>query len=131
MVVNMNMRGNSEGNINQYLSDTISCVFDCVYTVDVSGSSNRELFAFQDESVMDVYQRDLKKQNDEKLKTLLREVYDHMEKYESGSYIMTDDQAPVEILGMKVIDELISEEIGYYKKIFKKDGIKGLVEEFS
>ena len=45
MVVNMNMRGESEGNINQYLADTISQVFGQVYTVDVSGSTNRELFA--------------------------------------------------------------------------------------
>lgn len=36
MVVNMNMRGTKEGNINQYLSDTISQAFDFVYTVDVS-----------------------------------------------------------------------------------------------
>ena len=27
MVVNMNMRGSEEGNINQYLADTISNVF--------------------------------------------------------------------------------------------------------
>ena len=36
MVVNMNMRGSKEGNINQYLSDTIGSVFNTVYTVDVA-----------------------------------------------------------------------------------------------
>ena len=45
MVVNMSMRGREEGNINQYLADTISSVFSQVYTVDVAGSTNRELFA--------------------------------------------------------------------------------------
>ena len=45
MVVNMNMHGNKEGDINQYLADTIANVFDNVYTVDVAGSTNRELFA--------------------------------------------------------------------------------------
>lgn len=40
MVVNMNMRGNNEGNINQYLSDTIASVFDHIVTVDVDGSTN-------------------------------------------------------------------------------------------
>ena len=34
MVVNMNMRGSDEGNINQYLADTISNVFSNVYTAD-------------------------------------------------------------------------------------------------
>ena len=45
MVVNMSMRGSGEGNINQCLSDTISSVFGEVYTVEVIGSTNRELFA--------------------------------------------------------------------------------------
>ena len=35
MVVNMNMRGQKEGNINQYLADTISHVFSEIYTADV------------------------------------------------------------------------------------------------
>ncbi len=42
---------------------------------------------------------------------------------------MTDDKAPVELLGMKVIDQLIQDEIGYYKGIFEEEGIKGLLEE--
>ncbi|MBR1845892.1 MAG: fused MFS/spermidine synthase, partial [Oscillospiraceae bacterium] len=45
MVVNMNMHGAREGNINQYLADTISAVFPAVWTVDVARNTNRELFA--------------------------------------------------------------------------------------
>ena len=45
MVVNMNMQAKGEGNINDYLSDTISEVFPAVYTADVEGTTNRELFA--------------------------------------------------------------------------------------
>ena len=48
MVVNMNMRGSSDGSINDYLSDTIASVFSEVYTADVIGSTNRELFASDD-----------------------------------------------------------------------------------
>ena len=44
------------------------------------------------------------------------------------SYILTDDQAPVELLGMQVIDELIKDEVQYYKDIYKERGIKGLME---
>lgn len=40
---------------------------------------------------------------------------------------MTDDKAPVELLGMSVIDGLIQEEIGYYKKIFQQEGLNGLL----
>ena len=37
MVVNMNMRSDKEGNINQYLADTIGAVFENIYTCDVTG----------------------------------------------------------------------------------------------
>ena len=39
--------------------------------------------------------------------------------YEGGDLILTDDKAPVELLGMQVIDEIISEELAYYKEMFK------------
>ena len=53
MVVNMNMRGSGDGNINQYLSDTIGQVFDAEYTVDVANTTNRELFASNNPSIME------------------------------------------------------------------------------
>lgn len=95
MVVNMNMRGGKEGNINQYLADTIGNVFGTEYVVDVAGTSNRELFASDNSKIMD---------------------------------ILTDDQAPVELLGMQVIDEIIKDEVSYYKGIYKQEGLNGLLD---
>ena len=43
-------------------------------------------------------------------------------------FILTDDKAPVELLGMRVIDILIDGEIGYYKDIFREEGLSGLIE---
>ena len=48
--------------------------------------------------------------------------------YVSGDYILTDDKAPVEMLGMQVIDELlIKDEVAYYKGIYDREGIRGLL----
>ena len=44
--------------------------------------------------------------------------------------ILTDDQAPVELLGMRAIDGLIREEIGYYQNIYREQGITGLMDAF-
>ena len=44
---------------------------------------------------------------------------------------MTDDKAPVELLGMQVIDGLIGDEVSYYKGIYEEDGISGLMEELA
>ena len=40
---------------------------------------------------------------------------------------MTDDKAPVELLGMQVIDQLIQDEVAYYKDIYEREGISGLL----
>lgn len=129
MVVNMNMRGSGEGNINQYLSDTISSVFGNVYTVDVDGSTNRELFASDDADMMNVLQKNTAKVTDSDLRNLMAKVSTNAVAYSGGNYIMTDDKAPVELLGMRVIDQLIQDEVAYYKKIYEKDGLQGLLEQ--
>ena len=41
---------------------------------------------------------------------------------------MTDDKAPVEVLGMRVIDELIKDEVAYYRNIYENSGIQGLMD---
>ena len=42
---------------------------------------------------------------------------------------MTDDKAPVELLGMRVIDQIIQDEVSYYKGIYEQEGLQGLLNE--
>lgn len=128
MVVNMNMRGTKAGNINQYLADTISQVFDTVYTADVSGSTNRELFASNSPDMLTVMKRNVEAEKDAELAGLMEELAERLAVYQPGNYLMTDDKAPVELLGMQVIDDLIQEEVGFYKEIFEQKGIAGLLD---
>ena len=128
MVVNMNMRGQKEGNITEYLSDTIANVFDEVYTVDVSFNTNRELFATNNTEVLKVFEDNLAKEDNEDLSAMMEKVALNLNSYEKGDYLMTDDQAPVELLGMKVIDEIIKNEVEYYKDIYDEEGIEGLLK---
>ena len=67
---------------------------------------------------------------DEELRALMARAEENMIPYEAGEYLLTDDKAPVELLGMQVIDELIFDEIGYYKNIFKEQGISGLLHAY-
>ncbi|NLL76015.1 MAG: fused MFS/spermidine synthase [Clostridiales bacterium] len=127
MVVNMNMYSDEEGNINDYLADTIANVFDYVYTVNVKGATNRELFASQNENAAAYLSRDVGQISDTQLADMLRSVDASLMAYEKGEYLLTDDKAPVELLGMSVIDGLIRNEIDYYKEIFKEEGIDGIL----
>ena len=129
MVVNMNMRGSDEGNINQNLADTISNVFSNVYTADVSGSTNRELFASNNDSMLEVFGTNLDSENNAEIRTMMKRVSFELTEYVPGDYLMTDDKAPVELLGMKMIDELIQDEVVYYKQVYKEGGLKALLEE--
>ena len=48
--------------------------------------------------------------------------------YHKSTYLLTDDNAPVEVLGMQIIDGLIQEEVRYYKSIFKERGFKEFLQ---
>lgn len=128
MVVNMNMRGNDDGDINQYLADTISSVFANVYTVEVDNSTNRELFASDNNDMMGVLNDNISGINDADLRFMMNKVRDKSIAYNAGKLIMTDDNAPVELLGMKVIDKIIRDEVAYYKEIFDKNGVQGVID---
>lgn len=154
MVVNMNMRSGEEDSINQYLSDTIASVFDEVYTVDVKSTTNRELFAgntganrfasktggsdaenedadakrFTLDTLAERFAENVKLESDRELVNMMDKVGEHLTKYRAGSDYLTDDRAPVELLGMRVIDDLIQEEVLYYKEVYEKEGLKGLLE---
>lgn len=123
----MNMHSEEEGNINAYLSDTIASVFDYVYTAEVRGSTNRELFATQNGDALEGFAANAGMLEDAKLLDMMERVDASLIPYEKGEYLLTDDKAPVELLGMSVIDGLIQEEIGYYKKIFQQEGLNGLL----
>ena len=54
----------------------------------------------------------------------------NMSPYKAGSHIMTDDKAPVELLGMQIIDGLIKNEVEYYRRIYEEEGLQGLLGRF-
>lgn len=128
MVVNMNMHTEKKGNITQQLSDTIANVFNRVYTVNVDDSTNREIFATQNIEAAETFEQNTRELRNNELKTLMYNIADNMNIYVKENYLLTDDKAPVELLGMRAIDELIQDELSYYKKIFKEKGINGLIK---
>ena len=130
MVVNMNMRGQSKGSITDYLTDTICSVFPTVYTADVDGSTNRELFASTDTSIKENLDMNaMLYSGDTDFIQMMEQVSDGLVKQAGGDYILTDDKAPVELLGIRVIDRLINEEVAYYRDIYDREGIRAVMQE--
>lgn len=128
MVVNMNMRSGQEGAINDYLCDTIASVFPNVYTATVQSGTNTELFASADGNMITNLENWCKQEsNNESLTAMMNIVKDSLERVEGGNLILIDDKAPVEVLGMKVIDEIIVDELSYYKEIFQSGDINTII----
>ena len=127
MVVNMNMHYDGEGSINEYLCDTIASMFPYVSTADVSNNTNRELFASMDTDPAALLSGAIPSVRDEDLREMMEIVLSRLTPAEKGSHILTDDKAPVEVLGMRMIDSLIEDEVRYYKQIYQQEGLQGLL----
>ncbi len=127
MVVNMNMISNREDGINACLQDTISSVFENVYTVDVPNCTNRELFASQNPKMLEMLQQNTDAEQNPELYEMMQRVSSGMQPCEAGDRILTDDKAPVELLGMQTIDDMIRSELAYYKEKFLTEGISGII----
>jgi spermidine synthase len=129
MVVNLNMHSAKEGSINDYICDTIASIFPYVYTMPTPRSTNAILLASYMPDMLDR----LKARTDamdegSSLKRLMQEMLAGLRKREAGPLILTDDKAPVELLGMKVIDEIIAGNLRYYQDILEREGLSGLLK---
>lgn len=127
LVVNLNMHGTEQGGIADWLADTVAGVFPEVVIVDVPGNTNRELFAGDRDLKASLAQNSQAVQ-DPQLKDLLASIGDRAVMYHSGGRKLTDDKAPVELLGMQELDGLIRKETEEYKEIYRNEGIKGLLK---
>lgn len=129
MAVNMNMHSSSQNSINAYLSDTISSVFKSTYIADVDSSTNRELYACKNgHSFLGRLKQNKSCIQNQELSDLMTVVASELVEYKPTHHLLTDDQAPVELLGMNMLDEMISQELGHYQSILKEKGIQGLLE---
>ena len=123
LVVNLNMRSRQEGGINDWLCDTIAAVFPEVLCADVGG--NREVFASLDGGAAARFAARAGLRPD--LAAMMDTVAEKLTVYESGGRVLTDDKAPVELLGMQVIDEIISDELAYYRQQFRGRSLSEMV----
>lgn len=130
VMLNMNMRSNKKGSINDYLIDTVATQFKKIYTA-LGGSSNRLLFASKNENILlEVVRPQIDALEEGPLKVRLNRVYDHLIPPEIGNLILTDDKAPVEVLSMRVLDDFINEQLEVVRKGIKEKGFLDFIREY-
>ena len=127
MVVNLNMTSTENGSINQYLCDTMASVFRHTYTVNVARNTNMEVFCTDADDWQNAFRQNVACLEDSNYIAMMSRVFQDMTPYDGGECILTDDKAPVELLGMQVLDELIQGELDYYREQFKTGGLEALI----
>ena len=118
MVVNLNMTSRENGSINQYLCDTMASVFRYTYLADVPGNTNTEVFCTNADGLKERFDAGRTALTDAEYAAMMDTAAKRLTAYQGGEHILTDDKAPVEVLGMRVLDELIAGELAYYREHF-------------
>jgi spermidine synthase len=129
MVVNMNMHSDGADSINAYLSDTIAAVFPQVSTIDVAGMTNRELFASSQIPLDSTLKQHAAVLQNRELRRLMQSLQPALIPYTKGNHMLTDDKAPVEVLGMAAMDNLIQDGVRQYQSLVQTKGIQGALKE--
>lgn len=127
MVVNLNMTSEREGSINQYLCDTMAAVFAHTYWVNVPANTNTVVFCTDAEDLRQTFDANRALLQNAGYAAMMEKVAQNLQDYTGGGHILTDDKAPVELLGMQALDELIDGQLRYYKEQFSMEEIIRMV----
>lgn len=136
MVTNLSSPSMEEDYINDYLCDTIASVFPQVYSAQLGEEINIIVYAFENEDTLRTFRNsyeDFETENDadrELLKATANAVDINLKKVEKGSNILTDDKAPVELLGMKDLDDSMQQDLVLFKDAIKKGTWRELLEQY-
>ena len=87
-----------------------------------------ELFATNGDDMSIRLGNDLVFEKNESLKAMMKKVSETITPYSGTGHILTDDKAPVELLGMRQIDLIIKDEVALYKQIYAEKGLQGILE---
>lgn len=124
--VNLNMSSNRKGGINDYIYGTLTKVFKYCYQVEAD--TNMLIYCSNDVDLREKLGSKLDEVTVPKLKTLFTKAYNNMKRLEDNEYILTDDKAPVELLGMRVLDDMIIDELEGYRSKIRGKSIKEIIE---
>ena len=102
-------------------------IFKRTYLADVAGNTNTEVFCTNADTLEQTFDESRAKLTNARYAEMMATVAQRLTEYTGGSNILTDDKAPVELLGMRVLDELIAGELSYYKSNFAMDDIMGML----
>lgn len=123
LLMNINMRSNKNTEINDYLTQTVKSCMKSVYTFNVKNTTNTLVIASDDENCKQNFLENINNiDNQNQLYDISRYVKDNLKEVTEFKYVLTDEVAPVEVMGQKVLDEIVSDSLNEFKSSMKGSG---------
>ena len=129
MMMNVNMYSDKKESFSVAVCDTAYSVFENLYAYKVNNASGLEVFASKNkempliENVKDV------SVSDTALQKVFTKLGNNLNPYEDSGVRLYDETCDVEMRSMYTLDDMVQEELEYYRDIYKEKGIKGLFEQ--
>ena len=101
LIVNVNMKSGSFTGVPEYLANTVKSIFNKVYRADLTQVTNSLLFVSDDQHMIENYKKNINAQigKEHDLYYISEFIDKNLVEMTDDSLILTDDLAPVEILG--------------------------------
>ena len=130
IVININMQSGDFEGIPEYLSGTVKKCFNSVYRVDMSNNTNSLLYAGDDPDMLANYVKNVDSSIDSSnaLYDISRYVGDTAAATAPTDLVLTDDLAPVEILGQKSLNKIVADEMAYFRESIKGKSLNDLLK---
>ena len=129
MMMNINMWSDTKGSISYALCDTAYGVFDNLYCLKTAGGSGAEVFATKNKEVNFIDRVKGVLVEDQELQNVFNKIKYNLTVYEDTGIRLYDDTADVEMRSIWALDELIQDELKYYREVLKEEGIRGLLDQ--
>ena len=95
--------------------------------------TNSVLFVSDNPNMLENYERNTRitMSEDHDLYSISRYVGNNISEVEDSDLILTDDLAPVEILGQKSLNKIVEQELEYFRSNLKGKGLKDIMDMLS
>ncbi len=117
IMVNINMRSKNTTEITDHLTNTLKTTMNKVYEYDIPGVTNTLVYSSDDADCLENLKGNASQlENDNPLATLAGRVTNDCSEVTDTKYVLTDDLAPVEIIGQKLLNDVVEDGLDYFKQ---------------
>lgn len=117
ILININMRSEKSAEIVDYLTQTLKNNMRKVYKYNVQGSTNTIVFSSDNTDCLKNFADNTSRLDPKSpLLPIAKRILENQSEVTDNQYVFTDDLAPVEVLGQKVLNDIVLDSLTYFKQ---------------